>query len=152
MSPKMGLEAHSARVYNNANISVANAAWQTLTFNSERWDTSGMHSIVANTSRLTAPIAGQYLVVAQVEIAQHATGRRILNICQDGDYTNFMAFEERGNLGVSIATVLLAVTLVNLAAGGYVECQVYQNSGGALNVLYTANRSPEFSMALITPA
>ena len=42
------------------------------------------------------------------------------------------------------ATVLNVATIQAMAAAGYVTLQVWQTSGGALNVLSTGNYSPEF--------
>jgi hypothetical protein len=43
---------------------------------------------------------------------------------------------------------LMAVTEYNLATSDYVEVLVYQNSGGALNVVYATQYTPAFSMSL----
>lgn len=136
-----------ARVYNNANISIGNATNTILTFNSERWDTTaGIHSLVTNTSRLTCPIAGKYLIGGNVRWDANATGVRDLQIL-----LNNTTYIGRVYMGATAAInyAQSIVTLYDLAAGDYVELRVYQNSGGALDVLYASAYSPEMWMQRI---
>jgi len=137
-----------ARVYNNADISIPNSVDTALTFNSERWDTDGLHSTVTNTSRLTCTRAGKYIITGCIEFAANATGSRGAFIMLNGT-TEI----NRANAVVSSAsypTRLIPTCIYNLAVGNYVELYVAQLSGGALNVVYTAQRSPEFSMQLVS--
>lgn len=135
----------ACRVYNNANISVGDAAWTSLTFNTERFDTDAMHSTSVNTGRLTCVHAGVYLITGNVTFATNATGTRGISIYLNG--TTYIAML-RGLAGSSsLMTHLSIATIYELAVNEYVELQVYQSSGGALNATYTANQSPEFAMA-----
>lgn len=136
----------SVRVYNDANISIPNATETTLTFNSQRYDTDTIHDLVTNPSRLTCKTAGKYFIAALTSFAANATGRRWLRLKLNGttdiDYRNFDA-TAAGDAAIG------ASTFYNLAVDDYVEVVVYQNSGGALNVLSVAEVSPEFMMARI---
>lgn len=142
-----------ARVYNNANISIANNAWTALTFNSEYWDThdaaaSTFHSTSSNTGRLTIPAgrSGYYLVGATVEFAADATGKRGLRLVHSVGATVFAAsIEDATPTGVHALTI---VSLWNLAAAEYVTCEVFQNSGAAINANRSADYSPEFWITL----
>jgi hypothetical protein len=134
-----------ARVYNSANISVANNAVQALTFDSERYDTASMHSTSVNTSRLTCTVAGWYAIGAHAIHDANATGVRGLYIRMNG--ATFIGPVE-GPAGATAArgTAQTVVTVYQLAVGDYVEAWAFQNSGAALNVLALGNYSPEFWM------
>lgn len=132
-----------ARVFNDANISVANNTVAALTFNSERYDSGDLHSTSVNTGRLTAPITGLYAVGACVSFASNATGIREVELRVNG--TTVIAIDDRpANTGA--VTVISIDTQYRLAATDYVEVLAFQNSGGALNVLVSASYSPEFWM------
>lgn len=136
----------SARVYNSANISVATSTFFALTFNSERWDTANIHNTGSNTSRLTAPKTGTYTICGHIRIAGNATGARTVLIRLNGG-------TEIGRQSLPSVTgtdvYLYILTLYQLTAGDYVELEVFQNSGGSLNVISSAAFSPEFALVLI---
>jgi hypothetical protein len=137
--------AIGARVYNSADISVANAQWTSLTFNSENFDTDGIHSTTTNTGRLTCVTSGTYLIFGSVRWADKGTGRRIMQILHGG--TDTIARVEYAI--VSSSTVMTISTVYNLSAGQYVELSVYQSSGGDLNAMSYGDWSPEFGMVRI---
>jgi hypothetical protein len=135
-----------ARVYNSGSISIPNGTAPILTFNSERYDSNGLHSTSVNTSRLTAPSAGIYIIGAATAFAANATGMRSIAIRING--TTFIA----GNTtpAASGEQSMIVVSAWSMAIGDYAETTAYQNSGGALNVLPSASYSPEFWMQLIS--
>jgi len=137
-----------ARVYNDANISIPDSAVTSLTFNQERYDSDGLHSTVSNTSRLTIPRNGLYIICAHGEFSSNATGRRFVSIVIDGSTTIAV---NQSNATSGSATRLSVTTMYYLTASQYVTMAVYQNSTGALNMLSTSNFSPEFSIAMIGP-
>ena len=134
----------SARVYNTGVQSISNAAYNTLTFNTERWDTDTIHSTISNTGRLTATTAGKYAIAGNAAIATNATGIRAMQILLNG--TTVIAKNVVTATGGSNATYFAIATQYNLAAADYVELQVYQDSGGALDTVVEANDAPEFMM------
>lgn len=136
----------SVRAYNNANISIATATVTALTFDSERHDTDTMHSTSVNTGRLTATTAGKYLIWANVVIAANAAGLRIVSLRVNGS-TIIGSVRALGSASTD-AYVNLA-TVYSLAANDYVEVTVYQDTGGALNVLASAAVSPEAGMTRV---
>ncbi len=143
-----------ARVYNSAAESIGGAAWTPLTFNSEWWDThdaasSTFHSTSSNTGRLTIPAGrgGYYLIGASVEFAADPTGIRGLRLVHSvGATVIATSLEDATPTGVHALTIS---TLWSLAAAEYVTCEVYQNSGGALNANRSAAYSPEFWMTFV---
>jgi hypothetical protein len=135
-----------AKVYNNANISLSNGVGANLTFNSEFFDTDGFHSVSSNTDRLTCPITGVYLITACVEFASNAAGQRTIYITRgESDY---QAVTDAWPVNGKTTSMNLAIVL-HMTAGDYVTLSAVQNSGGNLNVIYSANYSPVFSMQRI---
>jgi|SRR5690349_7007690 len=78
----------SCRVYHNTTQSMTSGADNVVVFNSERWDTDGMHSTVTNTGRITFTTAGLYVFgfnlewatapsTAEVEVWLNATPTKI---------------------------------------------------------------------------
>lgn len=57
------------RVYNSANQSLVQDTETTLAFDSENFDTDGMHDVAVNNSRITFQTAGKYSVGGLVEIS-----------------------------------------------------------------------------------
>lgn len=130
-----------ARVYNSAAISSNNATLTALTFDTERYDTDGLHSTSSNTGRLTCTRAGKHLIVVNLEFASNATGYRVVHIRLNG--TTYIAVDSKMAVNGN-ATWFSTATIYDLAVGDYVEVVVYQTSGGALNVSAAGNYTPEF--------
>jgi hypothetical protein len=137
----------SCRVYNDANISVANDGWQALTFNSERWDTDNIHSTTTNTGRLTCVTAGLYLIMGHVSFTANVAGNRgvrlVANISGATAYLHTIL-----GLGAFAAhnTIVGIHTMAQFSIDDYVTLEAYQNSGGPLDVISSAQVSPEFMM------
>lgn len=134
--------APSCRVYNNAAISIPNAADTALTFNTERFDNDTMHSTVSNTGRITTTTAGRYLVVANDEFVANATGVRWAMIQHSAGV--YVASDRVTVVSAVSVAVLLTATIYSAAAADYFTNWVTQNSGGNLNVNSSGNYSPEF--------
>jgi hypothetical protein len=123
----------SARVENTTAVNVPDAGTVTLSFNSEVFDTAGLHSTTTDTSRLTAPVSGTYQITGQGEWNSAANGYRFLIIRRGSD---------QARVGVSLIPVGAAAqyvyqqvtTLARLNAGDYVELRASQTSGGPLEL------------------
>jgi hypothetical protein len=141
-----GASLVACRVYHNANQSIPNGSFTTLAFNSEDYDTDTLHDTSTNNSRLTADRDGYWLIFLHVSFDSNATGDRLVRITENG--TNDIAsIQVRASPGVT--TDISLSTVYHLASTEYVEARVNQNSGGALNVSYTAERSPYFGMSYL---
>lgn len=139
--------AVSARVFNSAAISIPHDTATTLTFNSEQYDTTSLHSTASNTGRLTAPVAGKYLITAHVVFAGvAAAGLRYVSLVLNST-TNLAT--QQVNQDSTNPSFLSVASVYPLAAGDYVTTVVLQTSGGALNVNRHAEYSPEFTMTLL---
>lgn len=138
----------SARVRNSVNISIASGVGTVITFDTEDFDTDGIHSLVTNTGRLTAQTAGKYLIVALLEFTTHATGWRNLQVRLNG-VTNLVVVNNRAITIVQVTTRIVAVTLSDLAVNDYIECIGFQDSGGALDIGASPRFTPVFGMVKV---
>ena len=140
------LSQYGCRVYNNANINLPHNTHTALTFNTQRWDTDTIHSTVVNPNRLTCKHAGRYLIVVNVKIDGNAAGfRNVYFRYNGGDIIG-----ENRQVGSALTDNVLTVSTVwDLNVNDYVETIAWQDSGGALNCVYTAKYSPEFMMERI---
>jgi hypothetical protein len=127
-----------ARVYNSSAISCGHGAYTYLTFNSEHFDHGAIHSTSSNTSRLTAPVNGWYLVGGWVVIAANGAGTRELSIFVNRAAPAFGQHNMHGMLGTYYVK-LSTCGILYMSSGQYAELQVYQDSGGALNVIAGQN-------------
>lgn len=135
-----------ARVYHNANQSIADATSTILSFNSEDYDTDGIHDNVTNNSRLTCQTAGKYTITASISFDANNTGDRSAAFVLNGTTSISGQRVLPSNNGY---TMLTPVVIYDLSVSDYVEVRVYQNSGGALNVVFGAEYSPYFIMQRI---
>ena len=122
------------------------AAAQTLTtgtvtlvpFDTEAYDSDGMHSTSSNTSRLVVNTGGLYWCSFGVTFATNATSWRYLNIRKNaagapaGGTSVYQGFVP--GLAVSNNNITASFDLV-LAAGDYLEVFASQNSGANLNTV-----------------
>lgn len=139
----------AARVYNSGAFTHNSTGnFLAITFDSERWDTGGLHSTAANTSRLTVAIAGLYVIHGHAQWDSNTTGVRILGIRING--TTDIAQERRW---ASVGTFEMGVTTqYKLAVSDYIELMAFQNSGANRTINAVANHSPEFAATWLHPA
>ncbi len=122
------------RVYTTSATTINNASATTISFNTEVYDLSapGMWA-GGSPTRLTAPIAGVYHVTGGwCWVFSTVLGRRYAQLRSNG--TDRFARDERAGdgFGTSVCHNLSADVL--LAAGGYVELVVYQESTGSASL------------------
>lgn len=134
--------------YASASISISNNAQTTIAFDGERFDTDAIHDNITNNSRLTCKTAGKYLVVATIEFVPNTTNQRQLTVNLNTNTTIAVAVSQ-GLAGGN--TPLTATTIIDLVVGDFIEAVAYQNSGGALNVVYAPFRTPQLEMTYIGP-
>lgn len=134
------LYAAACRVTHNANQAIANNSVTVLAFNTERFDTAGMHDTATNNSRITIPEDGIYLIGAEVRFEGSNTGVRLLIIRKNGT-TDILYREVSPDTDTTVS--LGGSTIEDADAADYYEVQVYQNSSLSRNAL-TTSASPEF--------
>lgn len=121
--------------------------WVAIPFNSEDYDTDGMHDTTVNTTRLTAKTPGLYKVTGRVNWTTAGVSAPI-----------YLAINRNGSEVAKVNKLPIATdgtgdvieinTDVMLAAGDYVELLFQQASGGARNVNSPGNNTA-FSAELI---
>lgn len=124
-------------VFNNTNQTLATATETTLTWNAENTDKGELHSITANTSRLTIPTGGGgtgtiWVVYGQVQWAANATGDRYIVIWRNGAMTK--AWTTAKSTTLDMRQQIFGV-FFDMADGDYFELRAYQDSGGNLGVV-----------------
>jgi hypothetical protein len=144
--PTPGAEI-SASAYHNANVTISNTTWTYLALNSEYYDNGGLHDLVTNNGRLTAPVTGRYAISAAARFAASATGTRQLRVVVNRGNTVLQIGPIAGH--ATEATRMAVSGDVQLTAGDYIEMQVWQDSGGNLDCQYTVAYCPNLSMHLI---
>jgi hypothetical protein len=121
------------RITRSTTQSIATATWDAVEFNAENFDFGAQHSTVSNTDRINGNNRdGVYIIGANVGFAANATGTRRIRIQLNGSTT--IAQMNYNNLGGSVSTTMLAMTSYILTTSDYITCEVYQDSGGNLNV------------------
>jgi hypothetical protein len=144
----------SVRVYNSADIEIANNSPQILTFDTENWDTQTFHSTTTNTDRLTVPIgySGTYLIIGHAQFKKHATGQRIYEILHTDETATQVISHNQFTDNTAVNRMASVVSTVFQADDeDYFQFRVYQNSGGALDVRAIASYSPHFLMIRLGP-
>jgi hypothetical protein len=140
-----------ARVRDTATTTIQTGATAVLPFNATDFNVGGVYDST-KPSRMTAPIAGRYLVTASARWTANAAGRRTIALEVNGTAaqiarTNVSAFSSTGTL----APEQTAQTVYKLNAGDYVEVWAYQDSGGPLDLLTAVDNGVTFSMEWIAP-
>lgn len=139
-------ENYGFRATRSTNFAVPNNSTTTIVCNVEVKDSDGMHN--TSTGVFIPPVAGWWLIAANVSFAQNSTGQRLLSIRLNSDGTAIAAVSENAP-SASIPARMAVSTLYYLNASQAVDIRAYQDSGGDLNVLYFGDWSPIFSAVLI---
>jgi hypothetical protein len=128
-APASGTTFVGAYVTKTGAQSLTNNTDTIITWNAERFDTDGFHDNVTNNSRMTIPSGkgGKYLVLGSAYYTT-GSGYRELNVLKNGNLVNYFYGVIEQNY-----EFLTINTIVDCAAGDYLELRGYQNSGGALN-------------------
>lgn len=127
--------------------SIPNNTSTDVTLDSEDVDSTGMHSTVTNTNRVTAVYPGWYQVSGGTSWAANATGVRVVNFTVNGTVVNGSG---TGFTSVAVATTArtaVRTILVFLNVGDYVTLSTLQTSGGALNT--AVNTSEQSTLTAI---
>lgn len=138
ISGKMiGAKAHRA-----AAQSLGNGSFTAISFDTELFDSGDCYA-PANPTRFVAPIAGVYLVTFSGGLNSAVGGRIAGQLRKNGGTTEYggtlVPITNASEVGVAYST------LVSLAAGDYVEFQMYQESGSAQNTGVSGYSNPSAS-------
>ena len=124
-----GGTTYAARIRKSSNQSVGNNSQTVITWQTTEFDENSDMADLAN-NRLTAPVAGIYIVTAGGEWQANLSGQRQVSLLQNGSgfawVTNAPSISTIWRMNVS--------GVVKLAAGDHIQLQAFQNSGGSLNM------------------
>lgn len=150
----------AAGVSRTANLTVPHSTATVVPFNSEAFDTRGMHSNTVLNSRIVAPVDGVYLINAGVQwsFSADAVGGRVLSVEKNG--STLLAYDARSldthDASVSVQSQTASTAAV-LQAGDYIEMSLFQTTfaGGGPGTesieLLDIGNSPELNMTWIAP-
>jgi hypothetical protein len=141
----------SARVFNSTDVTVPQlkpGEWQSLTFDSERWDSANLHETATNSGRLKGPVAGKYYIFGNIT-SETPIGSGLWGLRLQLNGKTVIAEQTLPNTAAQFRISMSVGTLYALAAGDYVEAQVFQNSGSPLLLRHIPATSPEFGMAKV---
>jgi len=109
--------------------SIPNTTWTSILLNNNRIDSYTGHSTSVNTSRYTSALTGWYEVHGNIplNVAHAPSGRLAVNGAV------VLGSQTPGSVSTSGTGGVQPQFRVLLNAGDYVEIQVFQSSGGAVN-------------------
>lgn len=136
--------AIEARVKKTTQQSVASGAWTAISWDGTDFDTSSFWSS-GNPTRLTIPENGTYIIIANLEPAYSATGVRGSRLRLNG--TTSLSGDGRPASGGNLSASLPAVVIRKFNQNDYVEVEVYQDTGSALN--YPAGVGDHMNMSIV---
>lgn len=131
-----GFKAPSCRVGRATDRTISTGVWSSgIGWDDESggnlWDNDALHSIVSNTDRFTATRDGYWLVGCHIRWATNAVGQRALRLKKFPADDILQTEDKLATVG---ADYMHIVDLVELELGEYIEWEVYQTSGGNLDI------------------
>lgn len=124
----------------NSDLPIANATYVAINWFIEEYDTNSMHSVASNQDRITIVETGYYAIMFQAVFDVANAGLREALVQKNGTTTLWKVSE--GTVGFA-RDCLIVSGIEYLTAGDYVSCKVWQNYGGALNLLYSSDGFPD---------
>ena len=132
--------------YNSIAIPVGSGVPQIVTFDTDRWDTDGMHTAPGV---LTCATAGKYLVTGHTAYANAgAVGERETSILRTvlGAPWPVAAQSQDAFAGINYLSVS---TIIDLGVGDTLNLLAFQNTGAPVNLLATLAHSSEFTAQML---
>lgn len=118
---------------------IATSVFTGVTFTAETVDRRGQHSTTVNTSRVTATAdLGTYFCIGQVVWATNATGTRRCRFTDSGVTTILGAAGLYGPAPANGTSIAFGIWQPALSTA-YLELEAFQDSGGNLDTLISAN-------------
>jgi hypothetical protein len=135
------MRTYRLRAQRLTSASIPNGAWTEFTTNTG-WSETDPGNMRATGSRIAAPIAGWYQLGAIGSFANNTTGNRGLRVLPitsgldiGGGAGADVDLDFKGAIGSGQPVSLNGSLYTALAAGDIVAFEVYQNSGGSLDML-----------------
>lgn len=137
----------AVRCGHNANQTIDNTTTTLLAFNTEKYDTDGMHDTSTNNGRITAQTDGYYIISASCTWDDEGTNYRNHLVYFNG---STLIARQIWNASSGVEWASMINTHYALDADDYIEFKVYQNSGGARTITGNTEYSPIFSAMKVT--
>lgn len=137
VTPTMFGVLPSARARSVNNPKVGHQSVQAVDLPIETFDTAALHDDAINSSRLTAPIGGTYVISGQVSFLPNGTGNRAASIVMGGISDLILDFALASQIAAASPvgeTHLSVSTIARLGAGDFVELAASQSSGADLGL------------------
>lgn len=132
-----GIAVSAVEVTRSTSLSTTNSTWTSVGWDTESWDTDGYHDNVTNNNRLTIPVGfgGKFLVIAGYNFTNTSTtGIRAAQVEKNTTVANTNVIAQGFFLPAGGITNMSSFSrIVSLADGDWINVNVFQNSGGALN-------------------
>jgi len=135
-------ESMGALVIRQSNQTIVTSTLTIINFpDTDQFDLDDMHDVTVNNSRLTINHAGRYLVGAAIRwsVASSVGYRRTILLLNG---TTNLDFAVDPGAVVGNGPSQRCFTLFQFAQGDYIEVQVYQTSGGNLDVIVGTDSKP----------
>jgi hypothetical protein len=145
VSPSVTHKPPSVKLQRTTGQVVYDASTATMVWDSESWDTDGMHDLVTNQDRITINTPGIYLVVGAVRYTAGISDDSSLTINLNG---SLVVRDESGP--ANTAGGRTASVMLNMNANDYLTMQVYQNNSA--NTSRTTTSGTFFSAAWLGQA
>ena len=141
----------AVRVYRTINQPITGSTITALSFDAERFEQGGgtiapQHDPAVNPTRLTCYIDGIYVITGHIAWASAPNANNV----QVAIRLNGTTYIARDVFALAQNVINGSLTTVaHLAVNDYVELCVYQNSGGAIDIIAAPMESPEFAMVRV---
>lgn len=128
--------ASGCLIYKTAGQALTKLDYRTILFDAESFDTDGYHSTSVDTSKITFPAAGKYLIFACAGFVANNTGTRFARFLFNGSTPIGIVGGPTTAAGTNGVLLNFSVVVSITSAGQYVELQMYQDTSGDLNSSY----------------
>lgn len=135
------------RVYNTADITVGTAG--ALTFDSERYDTGGLHSTASDQGRLTATRSGVWRIFACVLVDTNTASDTWAYVGLRVNGTTYIGYEQNTSNAAIANPYFMVSTEYYLNSGDYVEVIAGAGNAGAKAKAF-GNYTPEAGMSWVS--
>ena len=137
----------SVRVYKSGAQTITTNTTTTVTWDSETFDSDGMHDTSTNNSRLTAIVAGKYIVGSTLVYSEVSDHMIAILLTKNGSY--IAGHEQNTPVGGSnFHNGISVTTLIDLAADDYVSVRTEHKRGSNLDII-VANPGNSFWMSRV---
>jgi len=125
--------------------SIPNGVVTAVNWDTEDYDTDGIHDNATNNERLTVPSGvSKVKLFAYQEWAAYTVGHRIMSLSKNG--ASYVVVDER-TAGIGFGRGALATPAMDVTPGDYFIARVYQSAGGSWN--FNDSGDAYFAMEII---